>query len=33
MQKGGKVETKRDVIDSYKTGLRHWVKAEVVIWM
>ena len=30
LQPGGKVETKRDVIDSYKTGMRHWVKAEVV---
>jgi hypothetical protein len=30
LQPGEKVETKRDVIDSYRTGLRHWVQAEVV---
>jgi len=29
LQQSGKIETKRDVIDSYKTGLRHWDKAKV----
>jgi hypothetical protein len=30
VQKSGKVETKRDVIDSCKTGLRYWDRPEVV---
>lgn len=29
IQPGGKVETKKDVLDSYKSGERHWRKAFV----
>jgi ketosteroid isomerase-like protein len=28
-QPGGRIETKEDVLESYKTGYRHWDKAEV----
>lgn len=29
VQPGGKIETKQDVLDSYKTGHRHWDEAGV----
>ena len=29
VQPGGKIETKADVVDSYRTGSRHWDIAEV----
>jgi ketosteroid isomerase-like protein len=29
LQPGGKIESKADVIDSYKTGHRHWEQAKV----
>lgn len=29
VQPGGKIETKQDVLDSYKSGLRHWDNAEL----
>jgi hypothetical protein len=29
VQPGGKIETKQEVLDSYKTGDRHWDEAEV----
>jgi ketosteroid isomerase-like protein len=29
IQPGGRIETKKDVLDSYKTENRHWDKAEV----
>jgi ketosteroid isomerase-like protein len=29
VQPGGKIERKQDVLDSYKSGLRHWDNAEL----